>query len=194
MPFEKIMERSGGPKEATDVWVIRFRNFKTFYYLSIWISKDSSTPILSRYCKNLIGKKYSLNCCNNVTSRYNTNISDIYSLQSYILDCTGHHCITGCCKLTESRINESSFYRVELFNPSLRRFCINLLRRSRFNSDRSSLSNLFMVNCGMNSAVPIRCLDQIFHSSYISKCWNFQFQLYLDVLCLLIPLQLLLRC
>jgi len=25
------MERSGGPKEATDVWVIRFWNFKTVY-------------------------------------------------------------------------------------------------------------------------------------------------------------------
>ena len=33
MPFEKIMERSGGLKEATDVWVIRFWNFKTIYYI-----------------------------------------------------------------------------------------------------------------------------------------------------------------
>ena len=33
MPVEKIMERSGGPKEATDVWVIRFWNFKTVYCL-----------------------------------------------------------------------------------------------------------------------------------------------------------------
>ena len=31
MPLQKIMERSGGPKEATDVWVIRFWNFKTVY-------------------------------------------------------------------------------------------------------------------------------------------------------------------
>ena len=36
MPFEKIMERSGGPKEATDVWVIRFWNFKTVYYILIY--------------------------------------------------------------------------------------------------------------------------------------------------------------
>ena len=33
MPFEKIMQRSGGPKGATDVWVIWFWNFKTVYYL-----------------------------------------------------------------------------------------------------------------------------------------------------------------
>ena len=35
MPFEKIMERSGGQKEATDVWVIRYRNFKTIYYTQL---------------------------------------------------------------------------------------------------------------------------------------------------------------
>ena len=35
MPFEKIMERSGGLKEATDVWVIRVWNFKTVYYATL---------------------------------------------------------------------------------------------------------------------------------------------------------------
>ena len=46
MPFEKIMERSGGPKEATDVWVIRFWNFKTVY--SSILPKPQSN--LARVC------------------------------------------------------------------------------------------------------------------------------------------------